>query len=93
MKAAFFDDESILSLSNPAHYVFAVIDKTRPPSPEDEGELAGTISYINTSKVNLSSEIGVVIILPEYQRTHVTTNAVGLLLQYAFAPPVEGGSA
>lgn len=92
LKMAFSGAESILSFSNPALFVFAIIDKTRPPSPEDEeGELAGTVSYINTSKMNLSSEIGVLIVLPEYQRSHVTTNAVGLLLQYAFLSPEKGG--
>jgi RimJ/RimL family protein N-acetyltransferase len=92
LNTALFDANSIISFSNPAHFVFAIIDKTRAPSPEDEeGELAGTISYINTSKVNLSSEIGIVVILPKYQRSHVTTNAVGLLLQCAFKPPEEGG--
>lgn len=92
LKTALMDANSILSFSSPAHFIFAIIDKTRAPSPEDEeGELAGTISYINTSKVNLSSEIGIVVILPKYQRSHVTTNAVGLLLQYAFSPPDEGG--
>lgn len=92
LKAAFINSESTFSLAMPQNFAFAIIDKTRPPSPEDEeGELAGTISYINTSKFNLSSEVGVVIVLPQYQRSHVTTNAVGLLLQYAFSSPAEGG--
>ncbi|KUI59285.1 hypothetical protein VP1G_06539 [Cytospora mali] len=92
LKAVLSNPESILSFSNPAHFAFAIIDKTRPPSPEDEeGELAGTVSYINTSKVHLSSEIGIVIVLPKYQRSHVTTTTVGLLLQFAFASPKEGG--
>lgn len=91
-KAIFSNPESVYSLANPAHFAFAIIDKTRPPSQEDpEGELAGLISYSNASKAHLSSEIGPVIVLPKYQRTHVTSNAVGLLLQYAFSPPEEGG--
>ncbi|KAK7740467.1 hypothetical protein SLS53_005309 [Cytospora paraplurivora] len=94
LNAAFLDpgSSSRFSYSNPENFTFAIIDKTRPPSPEDdEGELAGTITYANTSKTHLSSEIGPVIVLPKYQRSHVTSNAVGLLLQYAFATAEEGG--
>ncbi|KAK5657207.1 hypothetical protein OQA88_3265 [Cercophora sp. LCS_1] len=73
-----------VSRPNPAWFTFAIIDKTRPPSPEDdEGELAGSIAYLDTNATHLSTEIGAIVILPKFQRTHVTTNAVGLLLQYA----------
>jgi RimJ/RimL family protein N-acetyltransferase len=70
----------------------AVIDKTRPRSAEDdEGELAGIMSYIRTSTTHLSTEIGGVLILPPYHRTHVATNAAGLMLQYALSSPQDGG--
>lgn len=79
-------------LESPEHFFFAVIDKTKPPSPEDEeGELAGIVGYIFTSATNLSTEIGPVVILPRAQRSHVTSNAVGLLLLNAFASVEEGG--
>ncbi|EKV13168.1 Acetyltransferase [Penicillium digitatum] len=82
----------ILSFSNPESFAFAIIDKTRPPSAEDpEGELAGTVSFIRTSPTNLCTEIGFIVILPPYQRTHVATNAVGLALQLAFKFPENGG--
>lgn len=82
----------IFSNSNPASFLFAIIDLTREPSAEDnEGELAGIVAYINTSEGNRSTEIGAVIVLPKYQRTHVTTNAVGLLMQYAYTPAKDGG--
>lgn len=72
--------------------LYAVIDKTLPKSKEDEdGALAGILAYMNTSAVNLSTEIGCVITLPSFQRTHVTSNAVGLLLQYALEPASGGG--
>ncbi|KAK0747565.1 acyl-CoA N-acyltransferase [Apiosordaria backusii] len=78
--------------SNPGWFTFAVIDKTRPRSAEDEeGELAGMMSFMDTSTLHLSTEIGCIVILPKYQRTHVTTNAVGLMLQFAFAAPEYGG--
>lgn len=83
---------NILSLSNPESFTFAIIDKTRPPSPEDpEGELAGTISYIHTSAIHLSTEIGFIVILPPYQHTHVAKNAVGLACQYALDSVEKGG--
>ena len=45
------------------------------------------IALINTSQHNLSTEIGWVVIFPQFQRTHVTTNAVGLLLHYCLDAP------
>ncbi|KAK3386196.1 acetyltransferase [Podospora didyma] len=76
----------------PGWAAFAIIDKTRPASAEDdEGELAGMISFINTSDTHLFTEIGGVLIFPKYQRTHVNTNAVGLMLQRALGSPQEGG--
>lgn len=53
---------SLFSLPNPAHLLFAIIDKTsQTPSPEDEeGQLAGTIAYMNASKSDRSVEIGFV---------------------------------
>ncbi|KAJ5155371.1 hypothetical protein N7492_008174 [Penicillium capsulatum] len=71
---------------------FAVIDKKKPASVADpEGELAGMVSYMGASPVHLSAEVGYIIILPPYQRTHVTTHAVGLLLHYALDSPEQGG--
>jgi RimJ/RimL family protein N-acetyltransferase len=72
--------------------LFAVIDKTRNHSREDdEGAIAGIIAYKNTSIANLSTEVSYVITLPPFQRTHVASNAVGLLLQYALEPTSNGG--
>ena len=79
---------------NPACVLFAVYDKTRPsasPASGDEGAFAGTIGLQNTSTTNLSTEIGFILILPPFQRTHVTSNAIGLLLQYTLNRPSEGG--
>ncbi|KIJ62897.1 hypothetical protein HYDPIDRAFT_30038 [Hydnomerulius pinastri MD-312] len=61
--------------------MFAVLDKTR-----DEA-LAGTIGFLGYSPTNVSIEIGVLGILPAFQRTHVASHAVGTLLEYAFALP------
>ncbi|KAJ5129336.1 uncharacterized protein N7515_005375 [Penicillium bovifimosum] len=93
-KSWFHNDSTthILSFANPETFSFAIIDKTRPASPEDpEGELAGTMSFIRTSAMHLNTEIGFIVILPPYQRTHVATNAVGLSLQLALEAPEKGG--
>lgn len=85
-----FLDKFVNSQSSVA--CFAVIDKKKPSSAADsEGELAGMVSYMAASADNLSAEVGYIIILPPYQRTHVTTHAVGLLLHYALDSPAQGG--
>ncbi|KAK6354058.1 hypothetical protein TWF730_008476 [Orbilia blumenaviensis] len=72
--------------------LYAIIDKCRPPTTCDrDGALAGLIAYIGASPTNLCTEIGFVVTLPQFQRTHVTSNAVGLLLKFALNPPNEGG--
>ena len=77
---------------DPGLVLFAIIDKTKPSSAADEeGALAGIMSYMNTSSVHLSTEIGYIVILPPFQRTHVNSNAVGLLLQHALESPSQGG--
>ncbi|TFK67306.1 hypothetical protein BDN72DRAFT_799087 [Pluteus cervinus] len=84
--------------------LFAVFDKVelspsltpKPPS-SNSGDapssypMAGLLGFLNTSVHNRCTEIGFVITLPKYQRTHVTSNAVGLLLQYTLDPPSLGG--
>ena len=83
---------TVLDKTSAGWVIFAVIDKTRARSAEDdEGELAGTMAFINTSPAHLSTEIGFVLTLPQFQRTHVTTNAVGLMLQFALNSPQAGG--
>ena len=72
--------------------LYAVIDKTQPPTSVDkEGALAGFLSYLNTSPVNQSIEIGWILTLPQFQRTHITSNAVGLLLNFALNTTDDGG--
>ncbi|KAJ7489091.1 acyl-CoA N-acyltransferase [Mycena latifolia] len=64
---------------DPGSVLFAVLDKTAPGGPQ----LAGTIGLLDTSPANLSTEVGFVITLPRFQRTHVTSGAAGLLLRFA----------
>ncbi|KAF9227159.1 acyl-CoA N-acyltransferase [Gyrodon lividus] len=64
--------------------MFAVIDTTRPDPkhPEWEGSLAGMFGLLGTDKTRLVTEIGPAIVLPAFQRTHVGSHAVGLLLKH-----------
>ena len=81
-----------VSHQNLGYLTYAIIDKTKPSSPEDdEGELAGMVSYMDSSTTALTTEIGGIVVLPQYQKTHVATNAVGLLMQHALDRPEDGG--
>lgn len=53
--------------------------------------LAGTIGYLNAAPESASVEIGYAIVLPTYQRTFVSTHAIGLVLQYALEVPGDEG--
>ncbi|KAJ3513937.1 hypothetical protein NLJ89_g2665 [Agrocybe chaxingu] len=82
---------------DPGFILFTIFDKTRPaPAEEHPGAIAGIIGLVNSSAQNLHTEIGGVIILPPFQRTHVASSAVGLLLHYCLdlpnssSPPVDG---
>lgn len=67
--------------------VYAVYDKVFSPDPTP----AGIIGLLDASPMNLSVEIGFVVAFPTYQRTHITSNMVGLLLQYCLDVPEHGG--
>ncbi|KXN83249.1 hypothetical protein AN958_01654 [Leucoagaricus sp. SymC.cos] len=81
---------------DPSYMLFLLIDKTKPASTTvglegEEGAVAGHLAYINCSAPNLTAEIGYICILPPFQRTHVTSNAVGLMMQYTLNLPDRGG--
>lgn len=61
-----------------ARVLFAMIDKTR------SNQVAGVVGLLNTVPENLSTELGIIMVLPAFQRTHVTRTALGLLLRYCF---------
>lgn len=52
---------------------------------------AGLIGLINSSRDMVATEIGLVLILPPFHRTHVASNAVGLLLHYALETSTPQG--
>ncbi|OCB90546.1 hypothetical protein A7U60_g2224 [Sanghuangporus baumii] len=64
--------------------LFAILDKT---GGDGSPRYAGVAGLLNTSVANQCTEIGFITIFPEFQRTHVTANAVGLLLHYCLELP------
>ncbi|KAF7972989.1 hypothetical protein HWV62_10611 [Athelia sp. TMB] len=64
--------------------VFATLDISKSGSP-----LTGIIALRAASAANLGFEL-VALTLPAYQRQNMTAHAVGLILQYAFAPTPVG---
>jgi RimJ/RimL family protein N-acetyltransferase len=77
--------------SSPDECLYAVFDKITGLGKEsDPGSYAGIAALSATNPVNATTEIGA-IIFPSFQRTHVTTNAIGLLLQWTLDPPSAGG--
>jgi len=51
--------------------------------------MAGVIALIKASPANLSAEIGWVIVFPAFQRRHVASSAVALLLRYCLELPSD----
>lgn len=78
---------------DPGDVLFIVLDKVRakPGCPSDELPIAGLIGLLNTSIVESITEVGFVFTLPPYQRSHVTSNSIGLLLTWCLDSPAEGG--
>lgn len=74
---------------SPENTLLAILDKTRPDPehPERSGSFAGVLGLYHTSSANLCTEIAFVVIFPAFQRTHVASNAVGILLRYCLEPP------
>ncbi|KAI0280583.1 acyl-CoA N-acyltransferase [Russula aff. rugulosa BPL654] len=66
---------------NPTAILFAVIDKARGNA------FAGVIALLTTFPMNLSTELGWLVIFPEFRRSYVTSNAIGLLLNYCLEVP------
>jgi RimJ/RimL family protein N-acetyltransferase len=77
--------------SPPGDCLYAIIDKAAGEQEEDpSAKYAGTIALTSTNPTNAVTEMGIMI-FPLFQRTHVASNAIGLLLQYTLDPPSSGG--
>ncbi|KAH8898492.1 acyl-CoA N-acyltransferase [Thozetella sp. PMI_491] len=77
--------------ASPEECLYAILDKTNSPGGETKSDnYAGIMVLSATSQVHAITEMGI-IVFPAFQRTHVSTNASGLLLQWALDPPSAGG--
>lgn len=76
---------------DPGNVLFSMIDKTKadPAHPEFGGSFAGVIAILDATPANLKCEIGFVIVFPAFQKTHVSSNAVGILANYCFQSPTD----
>jgi len=70
--------------------LYAITDKANILTQPDSNNYAGIASLSGTDPVNAVTELGI-IVFPEFQRTHVSSNAVGLLLLWTLDPPSAGG--
>ncbi|PSR97102.1 hypothetical protein PHLCEN_2v4383 [Hermanssonia centrifuga] len=81
---AFLDWVETRIRCDPTLVLFAVLDKSKTSAHPESQALAGTIGLLDTSPDHLRTEIGLLFTLPTYWRTHITANAVGLLLSWCF---------
>jgi RimJ/RimL family protein N-acetyltransferase len=77
---AFYDNIDKNFGNSPGDCLYAIFDKVTAPGIENtHSNYAGILSLNATNPVNAVTEIGV-IIFPEFQRTQVATNSIGLML-------------
>ncbi|KAF8638277.1 hypothetical protein AX17_002298 [Amanita inopinata Kibby_2008] len=84
---------------DPKAVLFAIIDKTRIKANDGETDgadnllecMAGMIGVLYCSPQNLSVEIAPVVVLPAFQGTHVSKNAIGAMLKHWLDVPSKGG--
>ncbi|KAI0312005.1 acyl-CoA N-acyltransferase, partial [Amylostereum chailletii] len=76
---------------DPRSIAFAIIDKCTPnPNPVDKkGTPPGFVALVDASAANLTVDLGRLCVFPAFQRTHVTSNSVGLLLRYCLELPTH----
>lgn len=69
--------------------LYAIFDKTAGHGGENSN-YAGVIFLTAADPSNAVTEMGV-LIFPAFQRKHISTNAIGLLLLWILDPPSAGG--
>ncbi|KAF2102290.1 hypothetical protein NA57DRAFT_73719 [Rhizodiscina lignyota] len=71
--------------------LYVIFDKSAiKEEMNTSSKYAGVLSLNGTSPENAVTELGVMV-FPQFQRTHVTTNAIGLALLRLLDPPSAGG--
>ncbi|KAG8698365.1 hypothetical protein FRC08_005971 [Ceratobasidium sp. 394] len=94
---AFEEHVEIKGRREPSFCLFVTLNKEGLTKEDEEDPdkisnfLLGTIAYCNASRALATVEIGFIIVLPPYQRTHVSSHAIGLMMQYALDLPKDGG--
>lgn len=75
--------------SDPSAVLFTIFVKTGSNQAQEASsqDIAGIIGIIGASARDLRAEIGPVIVLPNFQRTFVSSNAIGLVLRYCLDLP------
>jgi RimJ/RimL family protein N-acetyltransferase len=72
---------------DPARTLYHIVVKSQDTfqvgNETHSGTPAGTIGLLNTDPANRATELGYILIDPAWQRTFVSTHAIGLLLGYA----------
>jgi RimJ/RimL family protein N-acetyltransferase len=77
--------------SSPGECLYAIFDKTNTSGNENtDANYAGIASLSAANPVNATADMGI-IIFPDFQQTHVATNAISLLLLWTLDPPAAGG--
>lgn len=79
--------------ADPSSVLLLIVDKIKVDSDDQDlgGSMAGIIGLLHSSRQKLSTEIGPAIVLPPFQHTHVSTNAIGLMMHYCLDRPSTGG--
>ncbi|KAF7423921.1 hypothetical protein PC9H_009219 [Pleurotus ostreatus] len=78
--------------ASPDYPLLTIIDKLKLEQGAEEKDcIAGVIGYLGLSTMRRSLELGPVIVLPEYQRTHVSTHAIEAAMRYILEVPAQGG--
>ena len=76
---------------NPYNLGLTMIDVTRPDPehPEWGGSLAGIVNICSTVPQNLTTEIGYIVVFPEFQHTHIAKEMVALSQRYILQLPTQ----
>lgn len=91
-----FIDNLYASSSGPAGCLYAVFDRSTSPSGSDctldPQNYAGIVGLTDTkpARQGASTEIGI-LLFPEFHRTHIASNAIGVTLLWLLDPPSKGG--
>ncbi|KAG6843247.1 hypothetical protein H0H93_001743, partial [Arthromyces matolae] len=76
--------------SDKSSILWAIVDKTKDEK-DLKLSLAGIIGLMKCSPEHRVAEIGPVIVLPGFQGTFISSNAIGAVLKYLMDIPAEGG--